>query len=205
MRPGRRPLRAALVTTMPQNSRAVTAAGITLAVSFGLLALVPLDPFRELAFVMAVGILLDAIVVRSLLVPSLLTLVGTASGWPGAHLRPDRKTTAGRRADGEPACEPAPNLEPVTVTETASGPSDRWANRPSGSSAPRPGTAPKDDGSTRVTVAAPVAVAAGVAALVSLLLWWRRTANRRGRGPFSPLFHDAQHGSVRSRRRRRLR
>ena len=78
-----KPLRAAVIEAVPQTSKAITAAGVTLAVSFGLLALVPLRPFRELAFVLAVGILIDAIVVRSLLVPTLLSLVGRASGWPG--------------------------------------------------------------------------------------------------------------------------
>jgi putative drug exporter of the RND superfamily len=81
-----RPLRAAVTEAVPQTTRAITAAGITLAASFGMLALVPLQPFRELAFVMAVGILLDAVVVRSLLVPTLLVLVGRASGWPGRSL-----------------------------------------------------------------------------------------------------------------------
>jgi RND superfamily putative drug exporter len=47
-----------------------------------MLALVPLQQFRELAFVMGVGVLLDALVVRSLLVPALLTLLGRFSAWP---------------------------------------------------------------------------------------------------------------------------
>jgi len=82
----RRPLREALRTAVPESTRAITAAGVTLATSFGLLALVPLQPFRELAFAMAVGILLDVLVVRSLLVPALLTVVGRVSGWPGTRL-----------------------------------------------------------------------------------------------------------------------
>lgn len=82
----RRPIRQALVVAVPESTRAITAAGITLAASFGLLALVPLRPFRELAFAMAVGIMLDAVVIRSVLVPVLLSLVGRASGWPGRFL-----------------------------------------------------------------------------------------------------------------------
>jgi len=82
----RRPLREALRTAVPASTRAIMAAGVTLAASFGMLALVPLQPFRELGFAMAVGILLDVLVVRSLLVPTLLTVVGTASGWPGTKL-----------------------------------------------------------------------------------------------------------------------
>ena len=82
----RRPLADAMRTAIPQSTRAITAAGVALAASFGLLALVPLDAFRELGFAMAVGILLDVFVVRALLVPSLLTLVGRRSGWPSRRL-----------------------------------------------------------------------------------------------------------------------
>jgi RND superfamily putative drug exporter len=81
-----RPLREAIEVALPQSTRAITAAGITLAVSFGLLALVPLRSFRELAFAMAVGILLDAVVVRSMLMPALLTLFGRTSDWPSRRL-----------------------------------------------------------------------------------------------------------------------
>jgi RND superfamily putative drug exporter len=82
----RRPLQEAMRIAIPQSTRAITAAGVALAASFGLLALVPLDAFRELGFAMAVGILLDVFVVRALLVPSLLTLVGRRSGWPSTRL-----------------------------------------------------------------------------------------------------------------------
>lgn len=71
----------------PQATRAITAAGLALAVSFGLLALVPLRPFQELGFILGVGILIDVFVVRALLVPALLTLVGPFSGWPSRALR----------------------------------------------------------------------------------------------------------------------
>ena len=47
-----------------------------------MLALVPLRQFRELAFVMGLGVLIDALVVRSVLVPALLTLLGRFSAWP---------------------------------------------------------------------------------------------------------------------------
>jgi RND superfamily putative drug exporter len=86
----RRPLPQAIATAVPQSTRAITSAGAALAASFGLLALVPLRPFRELGFAMAVGILIDVLVVRALLVPALLNLVGTASGWPSTRLRRPR-------------------------------------------------------------------------------------------------------------------
>ena len=92
----RRPLPEAIRLATPRSTRAILAAGLALAASFGLLALVPLRPFRELAFALSVGILLDVLVVRSLLVPALLTLVGRASGWPWAGLRRTPVETHGR-------------------------------------------------------------------------------------------------------------
>lgn len=84
---GRMPLPSAIAEAIPATTRAITAAGVTLAVSFGMLAVIPLRPFRELAFAMVVGILIDVVIVRSLMVPSLLTLFGRLSGWPGRHFR----------------------------------------------------------------------------------------------------------------------
>jgi RND superfamily putative drug exporter len=77
------PLRDAIADAAPRASRAIAVAGVALAGSFALLALVPLRPFREFAFVMAFGILVDTFLVRTLLVPALIALVGDAGFWPG--------------------------------------------------------------------------------------------------------------------------
>lgn len=82
----RRPIREAVAVGGSRAASAITVAGIVLALSFALLALVPLRPFRELAFVMFVGLILDAFFVRTLLVPALLALVGRRSSWPGPPL-----------------------------------------------------------------------------------------------------------------------
>ncbi|WP_214370277.1 MMPL family transporter [Pseudonocardia sp. H11422] len=82
----RRPLPEALAVAVPRSTRAISAAGITLATSFALVALIPVAAFEELAFAVAVGVLIDAFIVRSLLVPALISLVGRASGWPGRRL-----------------------------------------------------------------------------------------------------------------------
>jgi putative drug exporter of the RND superfamily len=79
----RLPLREAIAVAAPRASRAVTIAGVALALSFSLLAIVPLAAFREFAFIMAVGVLLDTFLVRTFLVPGLISLVGEASWWPG--------------------------------------------------------------------------------------------------------------------------
>ena len=61
---------------------------MALALSFALLAIVPLQAFRQFAFAMVVGVLLDAFLVRTYLVPALVTLVGPASSWPGRFRAP---------------------------------------------------------------------------------------------------------------------
>lgn len=94
----RRPLRRAIRRALPRSTRAITTAGVTLAGSLALVAIVPLTPFREFAFAMAVGLIIDTVVVRSVLVPSVLVLVGGFSGWPGHRIR-DRR----RRFDRRPA------------------------------------------------------------------------------------------------------
>jgi putative drug exporter of the RND superfamily len=78
-----RPLREAIAVGARRATRAITLAGLTLAGSFALLALVPIGPFREFALAMSFGVLLDSFLVRSLLVPALVSLFGRASFWPG--------------------------------------------------------------------------------------------------------------------------
>lgn len=82
-----RTLMGAVSEALPPAVVAVTVAGLALSVSFGLLALVPLLPFRQLAFAVGLGIVLDVFVVRALVVPALLTLVGPRGAWPSSRFR----------------------------------------------------------------------------------------------------------------------
>ncbi|HEU4449049.1 MAG TPA: MMPL family transporter [Gaiellaceae bacterium] len=92
---GRRPFREAIAVAVPAAARAINVAGLALALSFGLLALVPLDSFRQFAFAMLVGVFVEAFLVRTWLVPALLTLAGRWSAWPG-RLLVLRRRPAGR-------------------------------------------------------------------------------------------------------------
>jgi putative drug exporter of the RND superfamily len=80
----RRSFRDAVAAGTSSASRTITVAGVTLAATFALLALVPLLPFRELAMLMCLGVLVDALLVRSVLIPALIVLSGRASWWPRA-------------------------------------------------------------------------------------------------------------------------
>jgi uncharacterized protein (DUF2267 family) len=83
----RRRLREAIAVATPAAARTIRVAGIALAASFALLAIVPLRSFREFAFVMAAGIAIDTFVVRPLLIPSLISLFGELSWVPGRRIR----------------------------------------------------------------------------------------------------------------------
>ena len=82
----RHPLGRAIARAMPASARAVSAAGLILAATFAMVAIIPLDTFRQLAFTMAVGLLLDTFIVRPVLTPAVLTLLGRWAGWPGRRI-----------------------------------------------------------------------------------------------------------------------
>ncbi|MEV7574737.1 efflux RND transporter permease subunit [Pseudarthrobacter sp. NPDC089323] len=85
----------------------ITSAGVVLAATFAALGVIPIMFLVQLAFIVAFGVLLDTVLVRSLLVPALAYDIGPKIWWPGklsrpeAEQRPDRdeallaKTPAG--------------------------------------------------------------------------------------------------------------
>jgi len=66
----------------------ITSAGIVLAGTFSVLAVLPLVFLVELGFVVAFGVLLDTFLVRSVLVPSIALTVGDRFWWPSALSHP---------------------------------------------------------------------------------------------------------------------
>lgn len=70
--------RVALAATGPT----ITAAGLVLAGTFGAMLLTPLATVRQLGFGVAVGVLIDTFIVRSLVVPSITILLGRYAFWP---------------------------------------------------------------------------------------------------------------------------
>lgn len=68
----------------------ITSAGIVLAATFAALAVIPILFLVQLAMIVAFGVLLDALLVRSLLVPALTYDVGNRIWWPGRLSRSNR-------------------------------------------------------------------------------------------------------------------
>ncbi|MFI1223615.1 MULTISPECIES: MMPL family transporter [unclassified Streptomyces] len=71
----------------------ITSAGVVLAATFAALGVIPLAFLLQIAFIVAFGVLLDTLVVRSLLVPALVRDIGPRAWWPGAL---SRETSGGQ-------------------------------------------------------------------------------------------------------------
>ncbi len=75
----------------------ITSAGIILAGTFSVLMTLPVTFIFDLGFMVAVGILLDTFVVRTIMVPALIELVGDRVWWPstasgGRHVMHDTES-----------------------------------------------------------------------------------------------------------------
>jgi RND superfamily putative drug exporter len=79
----------------------ITSAGLVLAATFGALSVLPLLFLVQMAFLVGFGVLLDTFVVRSLVVPAAVALIGDRIWWPS------------RLARGATAPEPERELERV--------------------------------------------------------------------------------------------
>jgi RND superfamily putative drug exporter len=77
----------------------ITSAGIVLAGTFSVLAVLPLTFLTELGFVVAFGVLLDTFLVRSILVPAIALTAGDKFWWPSALSYPDGREAARAQAE----------------------------------------------------------------------------------------------------------
>jgi RND superfamily putative drug exporter len=72
----------------------ITSAGFVLAATFSVLATLPLVAFAEIGFAVALGVLIDTLIVRSVLVTALNLDVGSKIWWPSKLDRGDEPTSA---------------------------------------------------------------------------------------------------------------
>lgn len=69
-----------------------------LASTFASVAFVPLTAFQQIAFTMAAGLLIDTLIVRPVITPAVLTLLGRAAKWPARSVAPTKRSTVRRAA-----------------------------------------------------------------------------------------------------------
>lgn len=76
----------------------ITSAGVVLAATFAALGVIPIMFLVQLAFIVAFGVLLDTVLVRSLLVPALAYDMGPRIWWPSKLGRPELDAAVRRNA-----------------------------------------------------------------------------------------------------------
>jgi putative drug exporter of the RND superfamily len=79
--------KAGILRALAVTGGVITSAGIVLAGTFSVLAVLPLVFLTEIGFVVAFGVLLDTFLVRSVLVPALVLLIGPRVWWPSSLAR----------------------------------------------------------------------------------------------------------------------
>ncbi|MCD5419460.1 MMPL family transporter [Rhodococcus pyridinivorans] len=79
--------RAGTLRALTVTGGVITSAGVVLAATFSALAVIPLLFLAQLAFIVAFGVLLDALLVRSLVVPALTIDIGKKIWWPSKLTR----------------------------------------------------------------------------------------------------------------------
>jgi RND superfamily putative drug exporter len=103
-----RPIRDGIRVASGRTGAVITSAGLILAGTFGSMASAPLIVLFQIGVAVAVGVLIDTFVVRSILVPAITTLVGDRAWWPS------RKRVGGAAPVAEPRA-PRPTDRPGPV------------------------------------------------------------------------------------------
>ncbi len=101
----RRGTRPGILRGLAVTGGVITSAGLVLAATFSALAVLPILFLAQIAFLVGFGVLLDALVVRSLLVPALSYDIGRRIWWPSRLARAPGATP--KYAANQPAAEPA--------------------------------------------------------------------------------------------------
>ncbi|WP_247641553.1 MMPL family transporter [Microbacterium sp. KSW4-4] len=81
-----------MVEAVAHTGGVITSAGIVLAAVFAALGVLPLVTLGQLGLIVGVGVIVDTLVVRTVIVPALFALVGDRIWWPG-------RPASGRVAD----------------------------------------------------------------------------------------------------------
>ncbi|MBB1030155.1 MMPL family transporter [Dietzia sp. SLG310A2-38A2] len=109
--------REAMVRAVALTGGVITSAGIVLASVFVVLGVLPLIVLTQVGVIVALGVLLDTFVVRTLVVPALFTLVGERVWWPGDPRR-------GVTPVGEPATVGSDDSASATTVPDDSAPAN---------------------------------------------------------------------------------
>ena len=93
--------RQGMVEAVAHTGGVITSAGIVLAGVFAALGMLPLMVLGQLGLIVGVGVLVDTIIVRTVIVPSIFGLVGNRMWWPNKEITHFHEHAAVGAADGD--------------------------------------------------------------------------------------------------------
>ncbi|KAB1920656.1 efflux RND transporter permease subunit [Micromonospora noduli] len=79
--------RAGMLSALRVTGGVITSAGVLLAAVFAVLGVLPLITLTQIGIIVCIGVLLDTLLVRTVLVPALAFLLGDRFWWPGRITR----------------------------------------------------------------------------------------------------------------------
>jgi RND superfamily putative drug exporter len=94
--------REGMVAALAATGGVITSAGVVLASVFAALGLLPLVTLGQIGLIVGIGVLVDTLVVRTLVVPSLFSLVGDRMWWPSRPAAPAGRSGAEESEYAEP-------------------------------------------------------------------------------------------------------
>ncbi|WAP51575.1 MMPL family transporter [Arthrobacter sp. ATA002] len=97
-----------MLSALRSTGGVITSAGILLAAVFAVLGVLPLVTLTQVGITVAIGVLLDTLVVRTVIVPALAFTLGEKFWWPS---KPAGKSGTGGRHEAQPGSDPGPALE----------------------------------------------------------------------------------------------
>jgi RND superfamily putative drug exporter len=77
-----------MIRALAATGAVITSAGILLAAVFAVLGVLPIVTLTQIGVIVGLGVLLDTLLVRTVLVPALATLCGDSFWWPGRPAAP---------------------------------------------------------------------------------------------------------------------
>jgi putative drug exporter of the RND superfamily len=101
--------REGMLRALAATGPVITSAGIILAGTFSVLMTLPVTYTFDLGFMVALGILLDTFIVRTIMVPAAVELIGDRIWWPSTA---DRGGALRERTEAEPRPAPAGSSPP---------------------------------------------------------------------------------------------
>lgn len=101
------PTRKAVIDGIASSAKVVTSAAIVMVTVFASFVMLHILEMKQMGFVLAVAVLVDAFVIRVMILPAALLLLGRATWWPSkAVRRAEERLTRGYVPQPDPGAEP---------------------------------------------------------------------------------------------------